>query len=114
MNRVLVIGASGNVGRQVTSQLSAMNTSVRALTRNPETASLPGHVELVRGDLTVPETLDACLDSIDAVFLVWTVPTVTAGAVLERIARAAGSSTLISSQDAAPLVPATQPPQSAT
>jgi uncharacterized protein YbjT (DUF2867 family) len=102
MNRVLVIGASGNVGSQVISQLSAMNTSVRALTRNPETARLPGHVDVVRGDLTVPETLDACLDGMEAVFLVWTAPTVTAGAVLERIARHAQRVVLLSSPHKTP------------
>ena len=90
MNRILVIGATGNVGGQVVSQLSAMNTTVLALARNPETTRLPAHVEVVRGDLTLPETLDACLDGIDAVFLVWTVPTATAASVLERIAGTRG------------------------
>src|SRR5260221_6849762 len=39
---------------------------VRALVRNPDTSPLPPHVEVVRGDLTVPNALDGCLDGIDA------------------------------------------------
>jgi uncharacterized protein YbjT (DUF2867 family) len=87
MNRVLVIGATGNIGRQVVSQLVSRGTKVRAMTRNPDTADLPPQVEIMPGDLTVPETFDACLEGIDAVFLVWVAPPSTAAAVLERIAK---------------------------
>jgi uncharacterized protein YbjT (DUF2867 family) len=87
MNRILIIGATGNIGRQVVSQLPATGVQVRALTRNPHTAGLPPHVDVVRGDLTVPETLDACLDGIDAVFLVWTAPPAAVAPALERIAK---------------------------
>jgi hypothetical protein len=45
MNRILVIGGTGNVGR--------------AMPRNPAATRLPAQVEVVRGDLTVPETLDS-------------------------------------------------------
>jgi uncharacterized protein YbjT (DUF2867 family) len=48
---------------------------------------LPAQIEVVRGDLTVPETLDPSLDGIDTVFLVWTAPPATAGPVIERIAK---------------------------
>ena len=44
-------------------------------------------VEVVRGDLTVPETLDRCLQDIDAVFVVWVAPATAAASVLERIAK---------------------------
>ena len=87
MNRILVIGATGNAGRQVLSQLLAAGVRVRALARNPHTAGLPPHVDVVRGDLTLPETLDECLDGIDAVFLVWTAPPATVAPALERILR---------------------------
>jgi uncharacterized protein YbjT (DUF2867 family) len=60
---------------------------VRAMSRNPDTAGLPSQVEVMGGDLTVPETLDACLDGIDSVFLVWVAPPATAAAVVERIAK---------------------------
>ena len=61
MNRILVIGGTGNVGRQVVYQLAATGARFRAMTRNPDAAGLPPQVEVVRGDLTVPETLDRCL-----------------------------------------------------
>ena len=97
MNRILIIGASGNVGRQVLSQLPVTGVRVRALARNPHTAGLPQHVEVVRGDLTVPETLDECLDGIDAVFLVWTAPPSAVTPALERIARHAERIVFLSS-----------------
>jgi len=87
MNRILIIGATGRVGRHVISQLPADGVHVRALVRNPHTAGLPSHVEVVCGDLTLPETLDACLDGIDTVFLVWTAPPATIAPALERILR---------------------------
>jgi len=87
MNRILVIGATGRVGRQVLSQLPATGVQVRALSRNPLTARLPQHEDVVRGDLTLPETLDACLEGIDEVFLVWTAPPATVAPALERIAK---------------------------
>ena len=42
---------------------------------------------MVRGDLTLPETLDGCLDGIDTVFLVWTAPAAAVAPALERIAK---------------------------
>jgi uncharacterized protein YbjT (DUF2867 family) len=87
MNHILVIGGTGTVGRQVVSRLAATGAQVRALARNPDAARLPPRVEVVRGDLTLPETLDRCLDGIDAVFLVWTAPPTAVGPALERIAK---------------------------
>uniref|UniRef100_Q01UX0 NmrA family protein n=1 Tax=Solibacter usitatus (strain Ellin6076) TaxID=234267 RepID=Q01UX0_SOLUE len=97
MNRVLVIGATGNVGRQVVSQLAAAGAKVRALARNPDTAALPSHVEVVRGDLTLPESLDACLDGVDAVFLVWLAPPAAVAPALERILKQARRIVFLSS-----------------
>ena len=74
MENILVTGATGNVGRQVVSQLLATDVRVRAMARSPESAGLPRQVEVVRGDLTVPTALDRCLDGVDAVFLVWCAP----------------------------------------
>jgi len=87
MNHILVIGGTGTVGRQVLRRLAATGAQVRALARNPGAARLPSQVEVVRGDLTLSETLDGCLDGIDAVFLVWTAPAAAAAPVLERIAK---------------------------
>jgi uncharacterized protein YbjT (DUF2867 family) len=87
MNRILVIGATGAVGRKVIDQLIAANVSVRALTRNPDSANLPAQVEIVSGDLTIPDTLDRPLDDVDAAFLVWTAPATAFAPALARIAK---------------------------
>ncbi|MDQ3762555.1 MAG: NAD(P)H-binding protein [Actinomycetota bacterium] len=85
---VLVTGATGNVGRQVVSQLLGTRSGVRALTRNPDSAGLPDGVELVRGDLSDPGTLNAGLDGVEAVFLVWPFLTAEAApAVLEVVGK---------------------------
>jgi uncharacterized protein YbjT (DUF2867 family) len=84
---VLVTGATGRVGRLVIGQLLDAGVPVRALTRRSEAAAtLPANVEVVTGDLTEPESLDAGLRGAGAVFLVWTAPPATAPAVIERLA----------------------------
>jgi uncharacterized protein YbjT (DUF2867 family) len=87
LNRVLVIGASGRVGRHVVYRLQAAGTYVRALARNPHALCLPSQVDVVHGDLTVPESLEKSLKGIDAVFLVWTAPPQTVVPVVEQIAK---------------------------
>jgi uncharacterized protein YbjT (DUF2867 family) len=84
---VLVTGATGRVGRVVVDRLIEAGVPVRALTRHPEAAAtLPTNVEVVTGDLTMPESLDPALQDIGAVFLVWTAPPATAPAIVERLA----------------------------
>ncbi len=84
---ILLIGATGTVGRQVASQLAADGEPVRALVRQPDAARLPHQIEVLRGDLTVPETLDRGLEGVDTVFLIWTAPPVMARPALARIAK---------------------------
>ncbi len=84
---VLVIGSTGRVGSAVTGLLVEAGVPVRVLTRRTEAAAmLPANVEVVTGDLTVPESLDGALRGTGAVFLVWTAPSATAPAVVERLA----------------------------
>src|SRR4051794_16136448 len=97
MNRVLVVGGTGNIGREVVSQLAATGVRVRALVRNPQTAGLPPDVEVAPGDLTVPETLDQALENVDAVFLLWTAPPAAAAPALERIVSRTGRIVFLSS-----------------
>jgi uncharacterized protein YbjT (DUF2867 family) len=87
VKRILITGATGNIGGQVLSQLPSSGLQVRALVRNPDAARLPPHVEIVCGDLTRPETLDECLDGIDTVFLVWVAAAEAAAPALEQIAK---------------------------
>ena len=73
MNRILIVGGTGRVGREVLAQLTPLGVTVRALVRDPANAQLPPHVEAVFGDLTRPETLDSCINGVDAVFIRFTV-----------------------------------------
>ena len=102
MKRILVTGATGNVGRQVVSQLQTTNCQIRALTRNPDGAGLPPQVEVVRGDLTDAETLESCLAGVDTVFLVWAAPAASAPAAVSRIARHAERIVLLTSPHKTP------------
>jgi uncharacterized protein YbjT (DUF2867 family) len=90
VQRVLVTGATGTIGRQVVQQLVSHGVAVRALSRNPEVAALPSEVEVVRGDLTVPAELDGALQDVEAVFLVWTAPADTAAEAIRSIASHTG------------------------
>jgi uncharacterized protein YbjT (DUF2867 family) len=89
MKPILVTGATGTIGRQVISQLLDTGSRVRAMTRNPDAAGLPSGVEVVRGDLTDPASLDGCLEGVEAVFLVWTAPAAAVPAAVEWIAKQA-------------------------
>jgi uncharacterized protein YbjT (DUF2867 family) len=83
---VLVTGATGG-GRAVVDLLIDAGVPVRALTHRSEAVGTwPANVEVVTGDLTEPESLDAGLQGVGAVFLVWTAPPATAAAVIERLA----------------------------
>ncbi|MDG4858588.1 NAD(P)H-binding protein [Streptomyces sp. T-3] len=66
----LVTGATGSVGRQVVEQLLSKGERVRALTRNPERASFPEGVEVVRGDLGDPDTLAPAFEGVTGVHLI--------------------------------------------
>jgi uncharacterized protein YbjT (DUF2867 family) len=99
---VLVIGATGRLGREVVTQLATAGVPVRALTRRPETADLPPNVEIVAGDLTVPESLDAGLRGVGSVFLLWTAAPATVPAVIERLASNARRMVFLSSPHQTP------------
>ncbi|GAA3047850.1 SDR family oxidoreductase [Actinokineospora globicatena] len=67
--RVLVTGATGNVGRHVVDELLAAGVAVRAMTRRPETARFAEDVEVVGGDLDAPETLEGAFEGVDGLYL---------------------------------------------
>lgn len=62
--KILVTGATGNIGHHVVAGLRERGHDVLALSRRPGDG-------VVAGDLTEPETLDAALSGVDAVFLLW-------------------------------------------
>ncbi|WAP53046.1 NAD(P)H-binding protein [Arthrobacter sp. ATA002] len=67
---VLVTGATGTVGHYLVDHLLALGVTVRCLTRTPEKASFPGGVEVVRGDLGAPESLDEAFDGVSSAHLI--------------------------------------------
>ena len=103
MPPVLVTGATGRLGSAVVGLLLDAGVPVRALTHRSEAAAtLPASVEVVTGDLTVPESLDAGLRGVGAVFLVWTAPPATVPAVVERLATSARRVVFLSSPHQTP------------
>ncbi|MEV0594364.1 SDR family oxidoreductase [Nonomuraea cavernae] len=87
MTKILLTGATGNVGKHVADQLADAGLDVRALVRDPSRATLPAGVEAIRGDLTVPDTLGPALKDVETVFLVWPgFSAETAAAVVKTIA----------------------------
>jgi len=68
---VLVIGATGNVGRPTVAGLLAKGVSVRALSRSQDNlAKLPDGVEGVIGDLESGDGLEAACSAAERVFLI--------------------------------------------
>lgn len=65
---VLVVGATGSIGRLVVEEALREGHAVRALVRSAEKArQLPREAQAVIGDLTRPDTLPDAVDGIDAV-----------------------------------------------
>src|SRR3954468_1614187 len=65
---VLVVGATGGIGRRVVAAAQQHGLDVRALVRDPARAErlLPG-ADLVSGDLEKPDTLRTAVSDVDAV-----------------------------------------------
>jgi len=69
--KVLVIGATGSIGRLVVEHATAAGLEVRALARDARRAeSMLGDVEIALGDLTDPGSLDAAVAGVDAIVFV--------------------------------------------
>jgi uncharacterized protein YbjT (DUF2867 family) len=70
---ILVTGANGLIGSELTRRLSAMGVAVRALVRNAAKAqglSSLSKVEIVLGDMARPETLTEALRGVDRAMLI--------------------------------------------
>lgn len=81
---ILITGATGRVGRHLVAALLADGVPVRALTRNPAGADLPG-AEIAGFDPNQPDTIKAAVAGVSAVF----VNATAAGAVAADLMTAA-------------------------
>ena len=68
-NTILVIGATGNVGRPLVELLAGQGIAVKAATRHPETYTAAPGVEAVAFDYARPGTWAAALDGVGRLFL---------------------------------------------
>ena len=66
---ILIIGATGNVGRQVVDQLVRRGADIRALVRDPSKAGLPAGVRTVQGDLLDIDAMRRAFDGVSTLFL---------------------------------------------
>ena len=65
---VLVVGATGSIGRLVVEESIREGYPTRALVRDPDKARrLPAEADIVVGDVTRPETLSAAVAGIDGI-----------------------------------------------
>ncbi len=65
---ILVVGATGSIGKLVVAEAIREGHTVRALVRNPERArSLPPGIQVEIGDLTSQQTLVEAVSDIDAI-----------------------------------------------
>jgi len=70
---ILITGATGTIGSNLTFILARNKIPVRALVRDKSKVSealLDLEIEFAEGDFTKPETLDAALEGVDGAFLV--------------------------------------------
>ncbi|MGV4924085.1 NAD(P)H-binding protein [Streptomyces sp. BHT-5-2] len=66
---ILVVGATGNVGRALVPELVQRGVPVRALSRQPDALLGLDGVQPVAGDLDLPDSLEAALRGVDSVFV---------------------------------------------
>jgi uncharacterized protein YbjT (DUF2867 family) len=91
--KILVTGATANVGRMVVDELLALGArDVRAVTVDPERAALPGGVEVAHGFVGRPSSLRTALEGVDVMYLAPHIPTVHE---VCRMAREAGVTRIV-------------------
>ncbi|GAA1939491.1 NAD(P)H-binding protein [Kitasatospora viridis] len=83
---ILIIGATGTVGRATIDVLAAQGRKVTAITRSPQSARLPETVTVLQGDPAVPNIPEQAWDGVEAVLLS---PRAVAGAAAPLLAQAA-------------------------
>jgi len=85
---IVVTGATGVIGRSLVDQLLAAGAKVRALTRDPDRAALPGTVETVSAE-PAGRALEGLLEGAEAL---WLNPAAAQGGEALDLVRAAASS----------------------
>jgi uncharacterized protein YbjT (DUF2867 family) len=95
----LVFGATGHIGSQVLLQLAPTGALVRAFVRNPNAIRASANLEIVRGDLSSPETVRDVCDGVTTAFLLWPFPTAAhcAPAVVRALGEAVDHIVFVSS-----------------
>lgn len=68
-NAIFVTGATGNVGRPLTAQLTEQGEAVRAATRHPDAYDGPDGAEATHFDMGDPGTYEAALGGAERVFV---------------------------------------------
>jgi uncharacterized protein YbjT (DUF2867 family) len=89
---ILVIGATGRVGRHVVDQLVQRGANVRVLTRDPSKANFPAGVEIAQGELLDIDAVRSAFNGVSTLFLLNAVTgdEFTQAIVTLNIAREAG------------------------
>jgi uncharacterized protein YbjT (DUF2867 family) len=72
--RLLVVGATGGLGRDVVAGALARGHHTAALVRDPRRAALPDGVVVIEGDVLAPESLTTALEGSEAVICVLGTP----------------------------------------
>ena len=70
MNKILVTGITGNVGKEVATILDKKGVSLVGGVRNPDKCKVKFNYTLVQLDFDDPATFDSALEGIDKIFLV--------------------------------------------
>lgn len=68
-DKLLVLGATGNVGGELFRQLRAAGADVRAAVRDPVHAQLPDGADAIAADFTAPATIAAAAAGVRAAFV---------------------------------------------
>jgi len=105
VGKILVTGASGQVGRRVVEQLGDVNADIRASGRSPGAL---GAADAVYADLTEPETLPAALAGVSKVFL-YAVPDGVEGFLAAAEKAGVEQVVLLSSQTVVDAIPERRP-----
>src|ERR1700716_2119571 len=67
---ILVIGATGNIGREVVKELAVRKERFKVLSRSPEKAKTLAGGEFVQGDYAKAESLEPAMRGVEKIFFV--------------------------------------------